>query len=225
MTMAKVTFTRHDASVKRFAFWHDASVAASNRKYGGVSAAERAVHRRAALLEAALDVVGADGWPSVAVKPVCQRAGVTERYFYSEFGSLGALKMALVELVAADTRRVIENALTSAAPDPASTLATLVGEVWHLLLDDPRRGRVAAMQGVAEVDLLTRRAQIESEFESLLVLHGKAAFGTDLDDVDLAIASAALVGAADEVFRRLLAGDLDVDAHRASAQLVSMFTR
>ncbi|WP_280503073.1 TetR/AcrR family transcriptional regulator, partial [Nocardia farcinica] len=63
------------------------SESAGPRIWGGTTLTERREARRAALLEAALDLIGEAGAAGVTMRAVCRRANLTDRYFYESFSS------------------------------------------------------------------------------------------------------------------------------------------
>ncbi|MFT3660624.1 MAG: TetR/AcrR family transcriptional regulator [Gordonia sp. (in: high G+C Gram-positive bacteria)] len=81
------------------------------RVYGGVSAQERREQRRAALIEAGLELFGTEGYPNVAVKRICDQAGLTQRYFYESFSDREALLDAVYRHCVAQ----LQHATTAAA--------------------------------------------------------------------------------------------------------------
>lgn len=148
---------------------------------------------------------------------------MTERYFYESFDGLGAFRAALVELVGGETQAVIVRAIDAVPGPPAATLRAVVEAVWSLLTGDLRRGRVAAMEGLADADLQARRQEIIAGFEAVIMAHSAEVFGIEPDDPTGPMVAAAFVGAADEVFLRLLNGAIDTPVQRSADFLVALF--
>lgn len=78
------------------------------RTYGGIEANQRVAHRRAQIIEAALDILAKpDGATAFGVRSVCRSAGLTARYFYESFNDPASLAATIyddtVESVAAST--------------------------------------------------------------------------------------------------------------------------
>jgi AcrR family transcriptional regulator len=71
------------------------SMATASRNYGGVTAEQRRAIRRAALVEAALDLFAEDGARAVSKRAVCARARLNDRYFYEHFADSDALLEAI----------------------------------------------------------------------------------------------------------------------------------
>jgi AcrR family transcriptional regulator len=125
--------------------------------YGGVSAEQRRVERRRRLLDAALDVIGTQGWSATTLRGVCERARVGPRFFYESFADLDALAAALHdEVLEAALRRTI--AAIDAAPDdlPARTTAAFRAMISEVI-DDPRRARVLWVEAYGSDTLVRRR--------------------------------------------------------------------
>lgn len=197
---------------------------ATDRPYRGVAADERREVRRAAFVEAGLDEVGDGGWASLTLKSVCRRAGLTERYFYASFDGLDAFRTGLVDLVAAEVEAAITGALREAGErSPGDTMRAVVGAVWRTLVDDPRRGRVAAMEGLTGGDWHDRRQAITGRLEALIAADGTGLFGLPDEHPLLPVVVAAFVGAADEIVLRLLRGELDAPVDRCADVLVATF--
>ena len=92
-------------------------MAIATRSYGGVTADERRATRRAALIEAALDLFAEDGARAVSKRAVCARARLNDRYFYEHFTDSNALIEAIVRGLTAEGLPAVKAATSSAAPD------------------------------------------------------------------------------------------------------------
>ncbi|MGX6449108.1 TetR/AcrR family transcriptional regulator, partial [Patulibacter sp. S7RM1-6] len=186
--------------------------ATGGRTFRGMTAEQRRSARRDALVDAALDLIAEEGWGRATMTAICARAGLTERYFYESFRNRDAL---LLDLVRSTVAR-IEDAVAAAAADreaspPARTRA-IVDAVLHALLDDPRLGRVALLEGAEQPELhRVRRAALE-RFETLLQRHAVGLFGPRARTGPAgAMTAAALVGATLELLTRRLDGTLPGD--------------
>ena len=127
--------------------------------YRGVSAADRAAERRARLLAAAL-TVWADPATRTTMTAVCGEAGLSERYFYESFSGLDALLEAVMDEIAAEIERTGRAAAEAAGDDPLTRVRASVRAFMELLLDDPRKGRVAIVESVAVPALRRRRTEL-----------------------------------------------------------------
>lgn len=127
--------------------------------YRGVSAADRAAERRGRLLAAGL-TVWADPLRRTTMTAVCAEAGLSERYFYESFTGLEALLEAVMDAIAAEIETTSRSAAEAAGDDPVARVRASVRAFMELLLDDPRKGRVAIVESVAVPNLRQRRTQL-----------------------------------------------------------------
>jgi AcrR family transcriptional regulator len=127
--------------------------------YRGVSAPERAAARRVRLLEAAL-AVWADPDTRTTMTAVCAEAGLSERYFYESFSGLDALQEELMNEIAAEIEETSRSAAERAGDDPQARVRASVAAFVGLLLEDPRKGRVAVVESVAVPKLRRRRTEL-----------------------------------------------------------------
>jgi AcrR family transcriptional regulator len=127
--------------------------------YKGVSAADRAAERRSRLLAAAL-TVWADPRTRTTMTAVCAEAGLSERYFYESFTGLDELLEAVMDAIAAEIETTSRTAAEAAGDDPAARVRASVRAFMELLLDDPRKGRVAIVESVAVPKLRQRRTEL-----------------------------------------------------------------
>jgi AcrR family transcriptional regulator len=179
------------------------------RTYSGVSAADRVAERRVRLLDAALDLIGSDGWAAATMTAICRRAGLTERYFYESFRDRDALYVALLDALAAEVETAVLGALRSGGLE-ASARALL-----DVLLGDPRKGRAALLEGLGSEVAQRRRREVLASFERLAVEVGTAT---------TPVGAVALVGAVDELLTRRLDGTLQVTDDELIAAIVALAT-
>ncbi|TQS42113.1 TetR/AcrR family transcriptional regulator [Cryptosporangium phraense] len=145
--------------------------------YRGVSAADRVADRRARLLTAGLSV-WADPGTRTTMTAVCAAAGLSERYFYESFAGLDALLEAVMDGVAAEIEETSRAAAEAAGDDPVARVRAGVRAFVDLLLEDPRKGRVAIVESVAVPKLRRRRTELlrylahQSAVESRALLGG-----------------------------------------------------
>ncbi len=139
------------------------------RKFQGLTPQERAVQRRAAILGAALEVFGTQGYAGSSVKQICRVGGLTERYFYESFtdreGCLADLYGDLVGHMRAATLAAVESADSDVDARAQAGLNAFIG----YLTDDPRRARVVLIEviGVSS-DMEKRRHGVLREFADIV---------------------------------------------------------
>ncbi|WP_336082633.1 TetR family transcriptional regulator [Nocardia sp. SSK8] len=109
------------------------------RAYGGVAAEERRARRRAALLDAALDLLAEEGAQAVTKRAVCHRAQLNDRYFYEQFTDRDALLTALSEELTNQGIAAVIAATHAAPPDLHSQVHAAADAALGFLLADPRR--------------------------------------------------------------------------------------
>ena len=79
------------------------------RSWRGVPPEVRRAERRELLVDAAYELLGAEGWNGTTVRGVCQSARLNPRYFYESFDSLESLFIAVFDrLVQEATRAALE---------------------------------------------------------------------------------------------------------------------
>ncbi len=142
------------------------------RTYGGVSADERRAQRRAALLDAALEIIGTQGIAKLTVSGLCAQAGLNERYYYESFDGRDAVLAALIDRIAQEMAGAIIGALQTAAADTRAKAHAAISAGIHLLTDDPRKAHVALVAGMATPELRARTNQKVRIFARLVAAEG-----------------------------------------------------
>lgn len=141
------------------------------RRYGGLDPTERMRQRRAAILEAATDLFAVTGYRNTSVKQICDKAGLTQRYFYESFTDKEAALVSVYDELAgqmrADTLSGIEAATVPDDRDVVTEygLAAFIGN----LTDDTRRAQIVLIEVVGvSPQLETRRHAVLHEFADLV---------------------------------------------------------
>jgi AcrR family transcriptional regulator len=193
------------------------------RSWRGVSAEDRRTERRAALVEAGLEVVGTQGWANTTVRAVCRQAGLTERYFYESFPDHEALLLAVYEHVLVDGIQVVLAAAGQAPRDVALTARAGIAAAVDFLVDDPRKGRVLILEATGNETLQRRRQEALRAQAALLSEVARDFFDSPPDPTDAYLTALALVGALAEVGSAFLDGQLDVSRKRLVDHLTALF--
>lgn len=182
-----------------------------SRTYGGVSAAERVAERRTRLVAAGRELLAEVGWKGTSLRAVCQRAGLSDRYFYESFDNRDALLIAVTEQVGADVLAVASERMTAApqtyrgqvraAADAVLDLMDReAGLVRVLLLETPDTevlGKQRRLMMGSLVDLLVAATQ------DLETLRGRP-------EVRRRMGAHAILGSLFELLAAWTAGELDV---------------
>lgn len=136
------------------------------RIWGGTTLTERRGARRAALLEATLDLIGESGASGVTMRAVCRRANLTDRYFYESFASRDELLDVLYRQVADE----FVEPMTAFAADPARDR-----ELSQILVDtvlaDPRKSRLFLVEPYSSTGLGQTTIAVMPVFTKVLQDH------------------------------------------------------
>ncbi|MFI1919175.1 TetR/AcrR family transcriptional regulator [Nocardia sp. NPDC020380] len=141
---------------------------AEPRIWGGTTLTERREVRRAALLEAALDLIGESGAGAVTMRAVCRRAGLTDRYFYESFTSRDELLDVLYRLVADE---FLEPMTAFAVVDDPSRDRALSEVLLDKVLADPRKSRLFLVEPYSSTGLGQTTIAVMPAFTRLIQDH------------------------------------------------------
>lgn len=166
--------------------------------------------RREQLLDAALAVIGRDGYAGLSIDSIAREAGVTRPVVYGAFDSLGPLLYGLLDR---QEKRAVTQLLEAVPPDlgaqdPDAFLVEAVRRLievvrsdsatWRPILLAPEGTPAAVRERIAR-DRELVRARVETLLESGLERRGGP-------DIDVGVASHMVLGVA-EYFGRLLVED------------------
>jgi AcrR family transcriptional regulator len=129
------------------------------RPYRGVSAQDRVAERRANLIEACLDLVGEHGPVPITVEAICQRAGLTKRYFYESFRDRDAAMFEILDGLLQTIEHGVLTSVRDAAPLDRSRI--MVELIVSSLQEDPRKARLYAEANAVEALRLHREQAME----------------------------------------------------------------
>lgn len=183
----------------------------SLRVYGGVEGADRAADRRAALVEAALDLLTAEGSDAaLTVRGVCGHAGLATRYFYESFADRDALAVAVYEHVVSEIATTTLEALAEAgSEDPATMVRVGLANVVRRIAEDPRRGRLLFAPSLANPVLAAQRSRSTTLFADLLGGQAREVY-PELDETVLGLVSQFAVGGLAQALTAWLDGTLEL---------------
>lgn len=183
----------------------------------GSTLEDRAAARRAALVEAGVELLGTEGAEGVTVRAVCRGAKLTERYFYESFDGRDALLRAVHDQVAGEARTAIVAALASAPPvDPERVALTAVAAFTTFLEADPRRGRVLLSESFSDTVLARHDLELVPAFVALLVAQIRA-LPDPPDAIDAELTAVALLGALRTLYLAWLEADPPIPSARLNA--------
>ncbi|MEU4837416.1 TetR/AcrR family transcriptional regulator [Nocardia testacea] len=185
---------------------------AAQRTYGGLSAEERRVQRRTALLDAALEIIGTQGLDKLTVSGMCSEAGLNERYYYESFGNRDDVLTALVDRIAEELVIAIAAALQTAGDDSRAKAHAAITAGIHLLTDDPRKTEVTMVAAMATPQLRARTTETIRVFARLVASEGIEFYGvTDpAPDPVIDFRATYLVGGLVQTLTGWVRGDLPI---------------
>jgi AcrR family transcriptional regulator len=199
---------------------------AVQRSYRGVPADQRRAQRRAALVGAALDIVGTPGHPRLTVAGLCARADLNERYFYESFASVQDVLVAVFDDVVAELAAAIVSAVAAAAPDSRAKARAAIGAAVRLLTDDSRKSRVLFVEPLANPVLMARRAEVARTFVTLILEQAQEFYGPAAT-LRLGswgeFAAAYSLGGLAETLTAWLRGDLPIDREELVDRATELF--
>jgi AcrR family transcriptional regulator len=167
------------------------------RPYRGVAADDRVAGRRAALIDAALEVFAAEGWTALSARRVCEQAGLTRRYFYESFDDVDALIAAAFQRITGEVR----TAVGAAIADGDTTLSELVRRALSAGLDvvstPPAKGRFLALAQRAGSSIAQDRGRAIDDLAAIVepLLSADPEGTQPIDPRQARIAALAVVGA------------------------------
>jgi AcrR family transcriptional regulator len=183
-------------------------MASARRTYGGVTAEERRATRRAALIEAALDLFGEDGARAVSKRAVCARARLNDRYFYEHFADSDALLLAIAGDLTAQGLAAVNAATMRVAPDIRAQVRATADAALDYLTADPRRGQLLLASYTSGV---LRRARVDSArniANAMSAMIRESLGASAASRLDTELAAFALVSGAMEVVAGWVRGDI-----------------
>jgi len=134
-------------------------MSATKRGYGGISSEERRANRRAALMDAAFDLLTESGVRGVTKKAVCTRARLNDRYFYEQFVDAEALLEAVAKDITADGLRVVVAATLEAPADAQARLRAAAEAAIDFIVADRRRANLLL---ISHTDAVLQRIRLDS---------------------------------------------------------------
>jgi len=192
--------------------------------YAGKSAEERRTERRTLLLEAGLELIGTAGWSATTVRGVCTRAKLTPRFFYESFVDLDALGVAVFDEIVSDVTEKVLEAVEAAPEDPAAKAHAAIDTFVRTLTDDPRRGRVVFIEGLASEPLLERRLATMDAFVDLIAGQARVSYPPPASEDPLVdITARVLAGGLTELLITWLRGGIEMERGHLIEDCVALF--
>ncbi len=193
----------------------------SARPYRGVDAADRLASRRARLLGAGLDLLGADEGDAeeLTVRGICRRAGVAARYFYESFADKDEFVAAVFDWVIAELAATTQAAV-AAAPTQEQNRAGM-SNIVRTIGGDPRVGRLLFSAHLSNAVLVRKRVESSALFAMLSGRHVEDALRLPEND-RIKAAAHFVVGGVAQTISAWLAGDVRLGPDQLVDQLAAL---
>lgn len=162
------------------------------RPFRGVSAEQRLAQRRADLLDAGLDEIAEVGVAKLRMSSVCERAGLTQRYFYEHFRNRDQLLDALHETMISDLITRTVEAVEAQPLDLKIRARVAVTTFLDFFAEEPRRARLYT-EGATLPALAARKAEGIRRYAEQAARQVCAVYGETDAQTEARIALAALV--------------------------------
>jgi AcrR family transcriptional regulator len=183
----------------------------AQRTYGGASAEERRHRRRAALIDATLDVISSDGMKKLGVKEVCARARLNDRYFYESFRDCDEAVAALIDGLTLEAMTAFADTLSSTEAELHTRVRACVETAVEFVTVDPRRGRLL-IESQATHAGRQRRQEFVVLLADIMAQQGRELLGAAApSDIDRKLIGLTIVSGGLDLTAMWLNGDLDVD--------------
>jgi AcrR family transcriptional regulator len=171
------------------------------RVYAGETATERQTRQRQQFMDAGLELIGTVGYSATTIRSLCREAGLTDRYFYSNFENTEAL---LAAIYGESFRRIEDefSELLARTPDRASLDDGIVTglDSYFRVFEDPRVARTLLLEvlGVSDaIDALYRERNLRLARFFEQVTRAKATC-INVSDDELGVLCVAAVGAVNQ---------------------------
>lgn len=194
------------------------------RPYGGVDAADRLASRRARLLEAGLDILGAEpaGTIEVTVRGICREAGLTARYFYESFADKDEFVSAVFDAVIADLAAKTQAVVTSASADQQTRAG--ISNIVRTIAGDTRIGRLLFGAHLSNAVVVRKRVESTALLAMLSGQHAGAVLRLPAND-RIKAAGHFVVGGVAQTISAWLAGDVQFTPERLIEHLTALLDR
>ncbi|MHA7653095.1 TetR/AcrR family transcriptional regulator [Mycobacterium sp. ML4] len=191
----------------------------SARPYRGIEAAQRLGARRNQLLKAGLDLLGSPDEPELTVRSVCQRAGLSARYFYESFSDKDDFVERVYDWVIAELAATTQAAVAAVPPDEQPRAS--MGNVVRTVAGDARIGRLLFSTQLANAVVMRKRAESSALFA---LLSGRHAVDTLRAPANEHVKAAAhfAVGGVGQTLSAWLSGDVQMTADELADHLASL---
>lgn len=191
----------------------------SARPYRGVDATDRLAARRNQLLAAGLDLLGSPDDPELTVRSVCQRAGLSARYFYESFNDKDELVAQVYDWVIAKLAANIQAAAATGPPHEQARAG--MGVVVRTVAEDPRIGRLVFSTKLSNAVVIRKRAESSALFALVTGQHVIGMLGAPANE-HVKAATHFSVGGVGQTLSAWLDGDVKMEPDELADHLASL---
>ncbi len=192
--------------------------------FRGVSAADRVLARRADLLEAGYDEVGANGVAKLTMTAVCERAGLTQRYFYEHFRSRDDLLAALFDNVFDEFFERMHAAVEAEALDLLRRARATMTVFVDFFGSDPRKARMFG-EAIGSEAVAARKAASVRRLAEYAALQANTIHGPfdKREQTRVMLAALIIVGGQADVSAQWVTGNIDLPREEFIDEVAQLF--
>jgi AcrR family transcriptional regulator len=194
----------------------------ATRSYGGITAEERRAQRRAALIDAGLNLFAESGASGVTMRAVCARARLNDRYFYEHFTDSDALLEVAAQDITAQGLQTIVAATVEAGSDVRAQVHAAADAALDFMIDDPRRSQLLLGSHTTEVLQRARLASTRAIANAMSAMAQKLLGGAAPPPLDTDLAAFTLVSGTMELVAAWIRGDYDIDRQHLADLVAAM---
>ncbi|MDZ7673953.1 MAG: helix-turn-helix domain-containing protein [Acidimicrobiales bacterium] len=192
-------------------------------RWNGLTTEERQRERRQLLIDAAFDLLAAEGSSGTTVRAVCAAARLNPRYFYESFDGLDELVVAVYDHVIDLLHIDVVRAVNEAGDDPVEAVRAVVTTLVDFVDGDRRMGRVLYVEALGNEALNVRRMQTGFDLVDILQQDVERRRGTKGAQQLERLAAAMLVGGSSEVLAAWLDGRIDMTRDELVEDMTQLF--
>jgi AcrR family transcriptional regulator len=130
-------------------------------------------------VDAALEVIGTQGFSAMTISGLCRDTGLNDRYFAESFDGREAIFSALIDQMVAEIAVSMAAAVAAAARDIRSLGRAAIRALVEYLTDDPRKARVALVEAPANPVIAQRRRETMDFFLKMMTTQFDEFFGEE----------------------------------------------
>jgi len=197
-------------------------VVAATRSYGGITAEERRTRRRAALIDAALNLFAESGASVVTKKAVCARARLNDRYFYEHFTDSNALLEAAAQDITTQGLQTVISAIVDAGSDIRAQVHAAADAALDFMTDDPLRSQLLLGSHTTEVLQRARLASTRAIANAMSAMAQELLGSSAPPPLDTDLAAFTVVSGTMELVAAWLRGEYQIDRQHLADLVAAM---